>query len=296
MKQKLLLLLLTLCFVNCKKIECNGEKEKKIFITEFKKILLDSKVTEQIKDILDSEVTTYEAEVNNILVDFVDDLKIENIRTTERSEEINECSCEVNLKLIDTNKIIDEFNALPDRSTLPTLNEIDQIKKYLNKSFKIKYKVFKTDDDIILTEIDLKNININEENELNNLLGTYIALKKAINYLRIKNNAFQELNFGRNKIKGILKIRDLTDPSEEITLKDRLVFESDELIKFKSDEIDIEPTNKIGIYTKDGIEKYKNLIGKNIIINAKIVEDDSGVAAYPLQANIFDDFTYEVIK
>lgn len=296
MKQKILLLLLTLCFVNCKKIECNGEKEKEIFITEFKKVLLDSKVTEQVVDILDSEVTTYEAEVNNVLVDFVDGLKIENIRTTARSEEINECSCEVNLKLKDTNSIIDEFSGLLNQNTLPTLSQMDQIKTYLSKSFKIKYKVFKTDDGIILTEIDFKNINLNEENELNNLLGTYIPLKKAIKYLRIKNNAFQELNLGHNKIKGILKIRDLTDPSEETTLKDRLVFESNELVKFKSDELELEPTYHIGIYSKDGVEKYKNIIGKKIIINAKIVGDDSGVAAYPLQANIFDDFTYEVIK
>lgn len=293
MKQKLLLLLLTLCFVNCKKIECNGEKEKEIFLTEFKKVLLDSNVNEQVIDILDSEVTTYEAEVNNILVDFVDALKIENIRTTARSEEINECSCEVNLKLIDTNKIIDELSGLLDQRTLSTLSQMDQ---NLSKSFKIKYKLFKTDDDIILTEIDLKNINFNEENELNNLLGTYIPLKKAIKYLRIKNSAFQELNLGHNKIKGILKVRDLTDPSEEITLKDRLVFESNELVKFKSDELEFEPTYHIGIYTKDSMEKYKNIIGKKIIINAKIVGDDSGVAAYPLQANIFDDFTYEIIK
>lgn len=158
MKQKLLLLLLTLCFVNCKKIECNGEKEKEIFLTEFKKVLLDSNVNEQVIDILDSEVTTYEAEVNNILVDFVDALKIENIRTTARSEEINECSCEVNLKLIDTNKIIDELSGLLDQRTLSTLSQMDQ---NLSKSFKIKYKLFKTDDDIILTEIDLKNINFN---------------------------------------------------------------------------------------------------------------------------------------
>lgn len=298
MKQKLLLLLMILCLVSCKKIECNGENEKAIFLTELKKILLDSKIFEQVN--IDTEEQINEAEINNLLVDFVDNLVVENVRTIEKEEQDNECSCEVNLKLVDANQIINDFqaylNTISDKRNLPTSNEIALFKTYLNKSFKVKYKVFKTDDNKIISEVDLNKININEENDLNYLLARYIGLKKGFNDLRFRNNDFQELNFGDNQISGVLKLRDLIDPIEEIILKDRLVFESNELVKFKSDELEFEPTYHIGIYTKDGMEKYKNIIGKKIIINAKIVGDDSGVAAYPLQANVFDDFTYEVIK
>ncbi len=108
-------------------------------------------------------------------------------------------------------------------------------------------------------------------------------------------NEIETRYFGENVLEGKVILKNLIHPLKRTVIIDAMILLLPNKVKFIGTEGETTVTNSIRIYGNLNSNPnivYKNLINKEVIIKADVVFAPSG--NYPLDANIIEEFAYEL--
>ena len=165
------------------------------------------------------------------------------------------------------------------------------------------YKAVKINKDIKSNKFELYILrNVNEENKIYSnlktellnpespfgaMLQSYVVASKIKEKIYSSDKHSKKINWGKNNLIGEFKIRDLTNPRQETTIPNQMIFELNEYVSLESEYGKI-VTNSIGILSENAFEKYSSLLNKKVSIEVVLSKDESGVVSHPLELNVYD--------
>ena len=271
--------------INCNSdIKCSGKSEEENLL---KKINLELKKDNEFKDWVLSHFSIYEAEYNNLMNDFTKNLKLKDGRKISENKELKYCDCSSNIYLTEIDSLSHLFkkSTIINQETNLTFEQQEVIYNSLNSSQELNYSIQLTEENKIYS--NLKTELLNPESPFGAMLQSYVVASKIKEKIYSSDKHSKKINWGKNNLIGEFKIRDLTNPRQETTIPNQMIFELNEYVSLESEYGKI-VTNSIGILSENAFEKYSSLLNKKVSIEVVLSKDESGVVSHPLELNVYD--------